>query len=370
MSGALRRRAGRHGLFWVAVTGFFLLLQVPAEWLGARRFYQLPEYFLVMLPAFLLATYPLLYGLLPRLLRGQAGLPWLLGLLGWAAGSAGLCALLRAGYVFGLAPGLLHAVPHAPFSWAGLLHRGMDFSFFALLFVAGGASAIRVYGSWHAQQLLGQQLQQRHLQAELQLLKTQLQPAFLFATLRTLHGLTQQQSPAAPGAVLQLAELLRYLLYASPLDVVPLADELAMLRHYVALEQLRLGPRLEVSLSFSVGPGRAAQPIAPLLLLPFVEQALHLGTDPRLDCPWVSIDLVAGANSLTFKVLNGQAGAGPTPPDPAHLTRARQRLAHLYPGRHELKIVSEPDTRLLVLVLRQQPVEYGGRSPLISSPTT
>ena len=362
MSGALRR-AGHHGLFWVAVTGFFLGLQLPAEWLGARRFYQLPEYFLVLLPAFVLATYPLLYGLLPRLLSGRAGLPWLLGLLGWAVGSAGLCALLRAGYVFGLTPGLLHRPPPAPLSWAAVLHRGPDFSFFALLFVAGGASAIRVFGSWHAQQQLGQLLAQRRLQAELQLLKAQLQPDFLFAALRTLHGLTRQQSPAAPGAVLHLAELLRYLLYASPLDAVPLADELAMLRHYVALEQLRLGPRLEVSLSFSADAVRAAQPIAPLLLLPLVEQALRLGTDPRLDCPWVSLDLVAGANLLTFKVLHGQggqAGAGPTPPEPPDLARARQRLAHLYPGRHELKIVSEPDTRLLVLRLHLGPAGGSG----------
>ena len=89
-----------------------------------------------------------------------------------------------------------------------------------------------MFGSWHAQQ--------QRLQAELQLLKAQLQPAFLFAILGTLHSLTRQQSPAAPGAVL------------------PLADGLAMLRHYVALEQLRL-PRLKMSLSFSVAAARTAQ---------------------------------------------------------------------------------------------------------------
>ena len=176
----------------------------------------------------------------------------------------------------------------------------------------------------------------------------------MFDTLRALQALTAQKSPAAPAAVLHLAAVLRYLLYESPQAAVPLADEAELLQHYVALEQLRLGARVEVSLTISGAPGPHL--IAPLLLLPLLENAFRHGTGPAQECPWVSIDLVAKPRSLTFKVINSQAAAGAAPPDGPGLRALRERLSRLYPGRHELKIVAEPDTFLVALQLRFAPV--------------
>ena len=346
----LQRRVVRHGLFWAAVVGFFLLIQLPAHFIIGTKLEVWPL-LLNYLPAWVPATYALLYGLLPRLLRRRQ--PVLFGALlaGWVLASAVLTNLVQAFYDFVVAPGLLREAPAQPFHRANYLD--LNYTFFTLLVVAGGAFATRVVNDWYAQRRLQQALLQRKLRAGLELLKAQLQPAFLFNTLRTLHALTAQKAPESPAAVLHLSALLRYMLYESPRDAVPLADEADMMQHYVALEKLRLGPRVDVSLSFS-GP-LDAHTVAPLLLLPLVENAFRHGTGARLECPWVSIDLVAKTNSVTFKVINSQEPTGAAAREGPGLGRLRQRLARLYPGRHGLRVVAEPDSFLVALHLRAAP---------------
>lgn len=349
---AWRHRAGRHVLFWAAVSGFFLLLQLAFEKASGVRFFSWQQYAFTTLPLLLLGTYSLLYGLLPRLRHRQAGGQFVAGLLGWVVAAVLAANWLNALYTFVVAPWLLRQPPGQAFHWADCL-RGPPFNFYALLSVAAGAGAVQVYHGWHEQQQLSRQLRLRQLATELHLLKAQLQPTFLFNALATLQTLTVQRPALAPAAVLQLAALLRYTLYESLPDAVPLADEVAMMQHYVALEQLRLGPQVEVSLSFS-GALRA-HTIAPLLLLPFVENAFRHGTGPQLECPWLSIDLVAKNEYLTFKVLNSQSATGPAWCEGPGLRSLRQRLARLYPGRHELRFVAEPDTFLMILHLWPAP---------------
>lgn len=353
MKSWLRYRAVRHLLFWGGVSAFFLLLQLPSQWLGGLRFYDARDYLFFMLPTLLLGTYPLLYGVLPRLLSRQPPLLSLAWLVGWAVSSAVLASLLRALYTFVLAPRLYQALPASPFSWVTLLTHGTGFSFVALLIVAVGASATKVYNGWYAQQQHQQQLLQHKLQAELQLLKAQLQPTFLFNTLHQLHRLTVQKAPDSPAAVLHLAALLRYSLYESPQDEVPLVDEIEMIRHYVALEQCRLGALVEVSVNFS--GALAAPTIAPLVLLPFVESAFGGVTEAQPKGTWISLDLVIKANVLIFKVITGWVEIEATPHEVPDLSRIRQRLARLYPDRHELKVVAEPDMLLIALQVRLAP---------------
>jgi LytS/YehU family sensor histidine kinase len=132
-------------------------------------------------------------------------------------------------------------------------------------------------------------------------------------------------------------------------------------QHYVALEQLRLGPRVEVSLSFS-GP-LSAYAVAPLLLLPFVENAFRHVTGNQLECSWVSIDLVVNNNFVIFKIINSQAGVAAAVREGPGLGHLRQRLARLYPGRHALKVVAEPDSFLVTLHLNMQPAPAAPPQP-------
>jgi hypothetical protein len=352
MTAVLQHRVVRHGLFWAAVSAFFVLIQLPDVMLMGRELYW-REYVVGQLPLLLLATYPLVYWLLPRLLSGKR-LPFNLALLaGWLLGCKLLSGGLWALYTYSIAPVLFQQGPAIPFRWAevtGTVH----FGFLMVMFVGAGASAAKVFHSWHGQQLLSQRLLQRKLHAELELLKAQLQPDFLFQTLGSLRTLTEYKSPDSPGAVLKFSALLRYLLYESKQEAVPLVDEVEMIRHYAALEKLRLGSQVEISLAVS---GLLHQhQIAPLLLLPIVENAFHLGTAATVECPWVSIDLVAKSNSLTFKVINSRSGSESEAPDESGLKRLRQRLKRLYPGRHQLKTVAEPDTFLVALHLQTVPL--------------
>ena len=346
MSAWPRRRVARHGLFWAAALGTNFLMQLPAYVALGKPLY-ISGLFLNQLPAGLLTVYPLLYVVLPQLLRGQR--LRFLGLLAvWLLATVLVTNLTRTLHEFVLAPALLGSVSGRVFYWGLFLE--LSFTWFMLVVTAGGAAAIKLMNDWYAQRQLSEELRQRQLRTELELLKAQLQPAFLFGTLSALRGLTAAKSPAAPGAVLHLAELLRYLLYEGPRELVPLADEAAMLRHYVALEQLRLGTRVEVSLS--VSGALDAHRIAPLLLLPLVENAFRHGTAPGLDCPWVSIDLVAKRHSIIFKIINAHDGFVVEEPGLASL---RQRLARLYPDQQTLKIVAEPDSFLAVLSLELAP---------------
>ncbi|GAB3879472.1 hypothetical protein GCM10028824_43030 [Hymenobacter segetis] len=319
--------------------------------MGWRKYWA--GYLLTQLPLFVLATYPLLYGLLPWLLQRRQPGRFLLGLAAWVASTALISNILWLSYGAFWAPRLFGWPAFLTLDWPSLV-GDLNAGFFMLLVAAGGASAIKVFNEWYEQRQLGEELRQRQLRTELELLKTQLQPAFLFDALRSLQLLTAQQPAAAPAAVLHLAAVLRYMLYESPQDAVPLADEVQMVRHYVALEQLRLGTRVDVSLNFS--GALDAHAIAPLLLLPFLENGFRHATGPELECPWVSIDLVAKQTSVTFKVINSHAPTAPAWHDGPDLRRVRERLARLYPGRHELKVVSEPDTFLIALRLWLAPL--------------
>ena len=346
-----QHRVLRHLLYWTAVSAFFMLIQLPDDLLMGQALYW-RDYVFCTLPMMVLTIYPLVYGLLPRLLRGHHVAYYLVLLAGWLIGCDLLAGALQALTTHFLIPWVFQQVPASAFHWSEVTNT-VRFGFLATVFVGGGACAAKMYHSWYEQQLLSRRLLQSKLHAELELLKAQLQPVFLFNTLHTLRELTARNSPDAPGAVLQLAALLRYLLYEREHETVPLADEVEMIRNYVTLEKLRLGARLEVSLAFN-GPIHS-QRIAPLLLLPFVENAFRHGTAAGGERPWVSIDLVAKSNALRLKVINSRWGPKLPAAVGPELDRLRQRLEHLYPARHTLKTVTEPDTFLVTLSLQLTP---------------
>ncbi|GAB2965349.1 hypothetical protein GCM10027048_38770 [Hymenobacter coalescens] len=344
MKAPLTNRFVRHGLFWLGVLAFSLLVQLPA-YVGAGTRLYVWGLFFNQLPASMLTTYPLLYWVLPRLLRQrQTGL-FLLLLAGWLLACLGLTGLTRMFFDQVVMPGLLHQEPDP--SWQPTGYWKLNYTFFMALVTAGAAVATKVVDGWYEQRQLSLRLEQRRLHTDLQLLKAQLQPSFLFGTLNTLRALTARAAPESPAAVLHLAGLLRYMLYESPRNTVGLADEVEMIRHYVALEELRTDRRADVSFSCT-GP-LDAHALAPLLLLPVVENAFRLGTVPELECPWVSIDLVVRRDALVLKVISSQLPPAAGCTESPELCRLRKRLSHLYADRYQLSFVSEPDTLLAVL---------------------
>jgi len=145
-------------------------------------------------------------------------------------------------------------------------------------------------------------VEQQSAVAELKLLKAQLHPHFLFNTLNNLYSHILEYSPKSPEIVLQLSTLLRFMIYESNIPKIPLAKEMELLQNYISLEQLRYGDRLDVSVNVS-GEIEKYQ-IAPLLLLPFLENAFKHGTSKQIDQCWISLDLSMEGDMLCFKLIN------------------------------------------------------------------
>jgi hypothetical protein len=187
--------------------------------------------------------------------------------------------------------------------------------------------------------------------AELNFLKSQIHPHFLFNTLNNLYALSLVQSPQTPGVILGLSKILRYMLYECNTDQVSLRKDVEILNSYIALEKIRYEERLELNVNISIDSGM--QQIAPLLLLPLVENAFKHGVSETEQCPWINIELKAKGDKLTFNVSNSKPETVPSKPELHYskigLANVRKRLELLYRGRHILEIYDEDDCFISVL---------------------
>jgi two-component system, LytTR family, sensor kinase len=171
------------------------------------------------------------------------------------------------------------------------------------LLVSGLVMAFGLY----ARQLLLQRQQAELLAekttAELHALKAQLQPHFLFNTIHGLYVLALEQSNQTAPMALKLANLLRFMLYETPKNTIPLEHELRIITNYIELEQLRFDPsRLRVDITSEVETPDT--PIAPLLLLPLVENAFKHGASECRDNARVQVRLRQQGHQLDFEVVN------------------------------------------------------------------
>lgn len=183
---------------------------------------------------------------------------------------------------------------------------------------------------------------QQEQEAELKLLKAQLNPHFLFNTLNNLYGLSLIKSDELPRLMLKLSDLLRYSLYETKETLVPLVKEISYLENYISLEKIRLEDKTNIK--FIKTGDLSSVKIAPMLLIIFVENAFkHVGSDLNGQGK-VAIAIHAANKQITFSCENsienpndneenlekGSSGIG--------LENAKKRLKLLYPEKHQLKI--------------------------------
>ena len=192
--------------------------------------------------------------------------------------------------------------------------------------------------------------------AELKLLKAQLNPHFLFNTLNNLYGLSVVNSDKLPDLMLKLSDLLRYSLYDTKEQLVPLQKEIQYLQNYVSLERIRLEDKTEIELSTS--GEMVTLDIAPMLLIVFVENAFkHLGVSKKGESK-VVITIEIAEGELSFSCVNtadyrrnnesdlekGKSGIG--------LQNAKKRLTLIYPDRHTLNISKKEEAFKVQLTLK------------------
>ncbi|MCD2423256.1 histidine kinase [Niabella pedocola] len=195
--------------------------------------------------------------------------------------------------------------------------------------------------------ILWHQRKQAVLQAELNFLKGQLHPHFLFNALNNLYALSLDKAPQTPQVILGISNILRYVLYECTAEQVPLKRDIEVLNDYIELEKLRYEDRLE--LNVHIDPHADHIQIAPLLMLPLVENAFKHGAAESTDMPWINIDLYLSNNDLTFKIANSKPelpvaqAYGQKFKGEIGIHNLRKRLEYIYPSKHRFRYFDESD---------------------------
>jgi len=227
-------------------------------------------------------------------------------------------------------------------------------SFKGVNLIIGFVLAIKLFKMWYERK-------QASLEAELSALKAQVHPHFLFNTLNNLYALSLDQSPKSPQLILGLSDILRYILYECNADEVPLEREILMMQQYVKLEKLRYEDRIDIN--FTVTGDLRNKLIAPLLILPFIENAFKHGTSEKTGQVWININVHVTGNRFKLKVANNKPEHQPEENEQdirGHigLKNVMKRLDLLYPATSKLKIMNEDDTFLIVLDMELHVVKH------------
>jgi len=219
---------------------------------------------------------------------------------------------------------------------SSLIYNFTHTSLYLLLTVA-----LKFSIDWYEQKKLLQEAQVEKLQAEVNYLRSQVNPHFLLNALNNLYALTIKKSDNAPHIVLKLSELMEYMLYESNEAFVPLEKEIKYLSNYLELEKIRQGNEADIRMTVEGSADNCRIP--PFLLLPLVENAFKHGISRAVQHAYMHITIridkdmeVAVVNSKgTLKQQGKEGGIG--------LVNLKRRLALLYPGKHELRINDQPD---------------------------
>jgi sensor histidine kinase YesM len=330
-----RQRVLLHVVFWLAVLVFFNFV---------FRFNRHPSEVLVdslgFLPGHLIFVYTLTYFLFPRyVLKGKLAA----AIVGFILTLAVALFYMRIADVY-----LLH-YSGATRLW---LPRNFPHSIYSLFSIGWIAVTIRLVRQWYRAKEQQQQLEKEKLLVELQLLKSQLHPHFLFNTLNSLYAFSMEKSDQAPLIVLKLSSLLRYILYECNAPIIPLATEIEIIKSYLHLESMRFGDRLECSLQFT-GDWKD-KTIAPLLLFPFVENSIKHGISQQPEASWLSLNLHVEEDILHFQLINSRDHqvTQKALPGGLGLGNVKKRLELLYPNAHNLKYLAGEDTWQVTLGIR------------------
>jgi sensor histidine kinase YesM len=190
-------------------------------------------------------------------------------------------------------------------------------------------------------------LQKENTENRLLALKSQMNPHFLFNSLSGIYNLVLKQSPDTPKVVLRLSDFLRHILYEAEADKVSLVLELAAMQDYIELQRIRSGPSAVITLDMKGDAGKYR--IAPLLLLPLLENSFKHGVKGALDNTYAKFEFITEPGYFTARLSNNKGISAET--DTKYkgigLKNLKQRLELLYPGRHQF-LITESDAEFKV----------------------
>lgn len=349
-----KKRLFFHIAYWVGVVTFFTLL-----WGTRYGNYWVCFYNeLVFLPIKLGMTYFTLYYIIPKLLfRDEYFRTAVASLLTMVGGGV----LQRTLVYFSVIPLLgvsdIHAGLLDP---TEILNHIINTTSVMIIPVA-----IKLYKSSLEKENRILFLSQEKAMAELQFLRSQIQPHFFFNVLNDLYAMALKKSDRTPEMILKLSDLMRYVLQESRADTVLVEKEISYLHNYIDLEKLRYDQRFSVD--FTVAGDITSCRIPPLLLLPFVENAFKHSTINKAEGAWIRIKLELDKKKLFFLVENSfdpETTASDNLSSGIGIQNVRQRLEISYYGRYSID-VQATDKRYSSLLMIYF-FDYETRSMLIS----
>jgi sensor histidine kinase YesM len=201
-----------------------------------------------------------------------------------------------------------------------------------------------------------QELKAKQLQTELHLLKSQINPHFLFNTLNNLFGMARKQDPGTADGIAHLSHLMRYMIYDGTVEKIELDKEVEQIQRIVELQRLRFSSSDPIQMEFTTEGDLQSFRVPPMILIPFVENAFKHGIEFNIPS-FVRIHLTVLEHQMEFSVENSVHRA-PTEPGSHNgigLQNVKRQLEILYPGTHELRIDQEPRKYTIHLTIHRTP---------------
>lgn len=292
-------RIFKHSVFWIA----YLLFQSYIEFVWIKSSYadvsEWQRFWIALKVEFCLLIPKLLFAyvssnILARFIKNRSIVQLGIGILGVLFFATVLYRLLS---VYFILPIIYNEADSNPYSILRLLTTILD-----IVTVAGIFQVIRMFN----QQLKTAQneklLIKSKLESELNYLKSQTNPHFLFNTLNNIYGLSKRNSELSSEAILKLSKVLRFTIYGSQKKWIPLSDELEIIRNYIEIEKLRYSNSLRIAFNTQLD---VEGEITPLILLPLVENAFKHGASESMDHSFIEINCTLNASmKLHFNIKN------------------------------------------------------------------
>jgi len=327
-----------HGLYWILITGFFIYEKKYLIYKASMPYFVACVSVRVLL--LVLIGYLNLQYFLPQYLLKKKYLAYFTAVTFSVFGYLIIQSLFDF-YLYGYVVGPIRN---------SRLMESLSYNFFSTLWYLGLMLTLKLSLDWYEQQLVIQKITLEKLNTEVDFLRAQINPHFLFNLLNNLYALTLKKSDQAPHVVLKLSEMMEYMLYDSADEKGALEKEVAYLNNYMDLERLRFSHAAAIKLNVNT-PIDGYQ-IAPLLLIPLVENAFKHGLSQQSENAWLTVNIELSGSTLLFTVENSKS------PLPHHkikggigLCNLRKRLELLYPNNHQLLLEDKGDNFSAKLII-------------------
>jgi histidine kinase len=350
----LSHRLCRHVVFWLAFLIYFYavnFLPTKPEDLSDNKTYINALQLMIYIPVSVISVYTAIYFLLPHYILREKYLSFIVVITGLTIIYFLLAWLLTVLLAYITTDVPLNKLP-VSFTWFQPIRYGIGLPLTSAVFT----TVIKMLKGWHQEQKENELLQRQKIDTELQFLKSQFQPLFLYDALQHIFYLIKKHSPQSPETVLKLSDLLSYILYENEKDQVPVEKEIQIIKTYLGLKKTFYPGRLWVKLK-QEGETTDVN-IAPLLLVSLVEsclekflhtpaQQLHLNLDIKTENGelYFLAECKSNFKNEEAEITNNYKWIKPL-----------KRIELLYPGKNSIDVYSENGATNLLVVFEASEV--------------